>query len=1142
MERKGELKRNGLPSLFRNFANENFRGVLTITSSVGEKLITLTENDVTIFCDVLNESSRLGNILQARGLITEEKLDATLQDQKKLDPRPKLGELLVQRGLIAESAISEVRRFQIEEDICDVLSWKKARFNFAGADSAREIHPADFAADQVHHMTIDPDTFFKYVTKVTEDWDAISDRLPTQYLCFKLSAKATENVGKLSSDSQRVLRFLKEGHSVEGVVKQSCLGRIQVCTQVIDLLEKGLIVPASGADLRFMASEHRAQNRYHGALYIYRRLLESPDSQDERPYLENLIEKISETIVRLKQRGEYGEEAVIVSHKEVREKYVFARFKRKAFWTVFGLAGILIIGFLLINSGKSREDLTPQYREIIARVDTLVADGKFNAAIKELDDLYDSMPDKESVAAGSVQEKKARMPGLIGIYLENQLSILNRRLQSEGAERDAAMTSLRDLLEDYPGNTSEQKIKDLIAKYDGKNVPVIPDNKDPAPNTSFAARDELLGRLRKADVLKQQKKYVDAAHEFVLIRDLSPANGDIWKLANEGAKSIRDIERLANDLVKQAEATWAEKKGDQALELIDRALPSFGDLDGVNNAEALKTRWISSKNTAQQIFKSAKDLESQSSIFDAKTRYEQVANNYPQFPISAEAARKAAELKLKCNTLIQLIDSAASAVKAGQFDKAREIYKPLLQSNPLLLVDQHVEIPVSISSFPSHSILKLNGTRMGVTPLNVMIRAGEPFEIAVERPGFSTKKVAGERLTTRELEHHFRLDLDPIVIDFQAPPLKTGTALLAPPAWFENHLLVLNGPELVALDPPSKDILWTVSGLFDPRAALPDTVPPDEKYYWNCRLAPTSYKPGFILLPTRNKVLLEIDLRAPATPQKRSVFGRLGTPPPEIVGTMYIDEHSQLAGKSLLVAAFADGQMRCYLDFDKNDKDFGETWSLPLDPQGAGRPETPAAGLFGYKGSIWSLSGSGMLQAIDPIAGKQVWNRKFPAMSPRSTFSGTPGDPLAALIQRNGKVTLFDLERKEEVWSLPPRQAMEESVGVTIDESGIFVTSRKDDYGELAKYARTADVNATVPTALSSIKLDGYVNLDMAQGKHLYLITHFNKVVAYSKSSLSLVWEFKMKPEMGEPRSIRAFGDYVYVSTDKGKLIVLKSE
>src|SRR5437763_1280199 len=92
------------------------------------------------------------NLLQLlhlrRGKISDDVLETTLRDQRKLEPRPKLGDMLVQRGLVTQAAISEARRFQVEEDICDILSWKSARFHFATGNSAREIYPEDFAAEQ----------------------------------------------------------------------------------------------------------------------------------------------------------------------------------------------------------------------------------------------------------------------------------------------------------------------------------------------------------------------------------------------------------------------------------------------------------------------------------------------------------------------------------------------------------------------------------------------------------------------------------------------------------------------------------------------------------------------------------------------------------------------------------------------------------------------------------------------------------------------------------------------------------------------------------------------------------------------------------------------------------------------------------
>lgn len=1143
MELKGELKRNGLPSLFRNFASENFHGLLTITSSVGEKLITLTEHEVTVYCDELNEASRLGNILLGRNLITEELLDGALRDQKKLEPRPKLGDLLVQRKLVSDKAISDARRFQIEEDICDILSWKKATFYFAGANAMREIHPEDFAFDQVHRMQIDPDSFCKYVAKVTEDWDAIGDRLPTQYLCFKVSPKAADVLSTLSKENQRVLRFLKEGRSVEGTVKQSCIGRIQVCVHVIELLEKGLLLPASGSDLRYMASEHRAQKRYHDALYIYRRLLESPDARDEQDYFNNLIEEITETIFRLKQSGQYGEEAIVVSHKVAKDKYVQSQRNRNVFWIVFGAAAAFALAYILIQVYKPAEDVPQRYRETITRVDQYIDSGKFNDAERELDAFLDAVPDKSSHVGNLILERKKRIPDQLYNYIQSKVPPLIEQLKMGGEKRDEAVRELRRLLDEYPQNNSAAMIREKIAPYTTARVtePKIigPDETQPRPP---APLEELVELKRKADGNVQAKRYTEALRDLNTITRQAPAASDLYKQSDASVKAIQEVERSLNEQVKQAETAWSENKGDKAVEIVDRAIPLFGDLEGLPNAEGLKARWLSAKITAQQIMSVAKDLEDKGNYFEAKLKYEQVAVNYPQFPIAREARKKADAIQIICDALIKQITTALDYVTKGNFKKAREIYGPLLDHNSSLLVIQKVEIPVNVASIPSGSLVKLNGIAMGTTPRDVLIRAGEKYEITLERPGFSSLRIVSDKLTPADLNISRRLELDPIIIDFPAQNLQSAAPLLAPPIWFEDHLLVLNGADLVALTPPNQDPAWTVRNLFDLRTPTPESAPLDERNYWNNRLPPLSYKPGFLLLPLRNKQLLEIDVRTPAKAVTRSLFEKLGAQLPEIAGTLFVEEKSMLALKSILVAAFVDGQVRCFADFDKAAKSLDLRWSLPLDPQEPKRKDSLAAGLYPCKGRVWALSNSGMLQSFDPIKDHPIFQQQFSTMSPRSTFSSNPNDPLLALVQRNGKVTLYDLEHEQEIWSLPARLAMEESVGVLIDETGVFVTARKEDHGELSKYPRGADISGAAVKAEWSVKMDGYVNLDMARGKHLYLITNINKVYAYSKKDLSLLWEFKMRPELGEPKSIRAFGDYVYVLTDKGKVIILKSE
>jgi len=94
--------------------------------------------------------------------------------------------------------------------------------------------------------------------------------------------------------------------------------------------------------------------------------------------------------------------------------------------------------------------------------------------------------------------------------------------------------------------------------------------------------------------------------------------------------------------------------------------------------------------------------------------------------------------------------------------------------------------------------------------------------------------------------------------------------------------------------------------------------------------------------------------------------------------------------------------------------------------------------MYGYRGLVWVLSGGGMLQAFDPIESEPVFKKQYKLMSARSAFSSAPNDSLAGLVQRNGKVVLFDLEKHQEIWSLPERAAMEEAVGVLIDDSGVL--------------------------------------------------------------------------------------------------------
>jgi len=283
------------------------------------------------------------------------------------------------------------------------------------------------------------------------------------------------------------------------------------------------------------------------------------------------------------------------------------------------------------------------------------------------------------------------------------------------------------------------------------------------------------------------------------------------------------------------------------------------------------------------------------------------------------------------------------------------------------------------------------------------------------------------------------------------------TPLLAPPVALDNHLVVMVGPRMLVLDPPNKEPIGSVRGLFNPNAAPPENVPADERNYYLCRSAPMQYKRGFLLLPLRNRELIEVDLRNPLMPQKRSLLAHLTDPPPEVVGNVYFEEHSKLADESLFVGAFGTGRCAAMWTSTRTrrvSRSAGRRRSILRMPRATIPRRRDCTG-----GAEWcgrSAPEDCCRRSIPSLKGRR-YESDVPGHVARSAFSSVPNDNLVAMVQRNGKVIVFNLETRQEVWSLPPRAAMEESVGVMIDDTGVYVASRKDDYGELAKYPRASD-------------------------------------------------------------------------------------
>src|SRR5471030_118830 len=99
MKLKGELDSIGVTELFKTLADQRATGILAVVSPMGEKTIALSHGEIAVCADNLTERTRLGDLLVARGKLTDEQLAHALKAQR-LDPRSKLGDVLVKQGIV----------------------------------------------------------------------------------------------------------------------------------------------------------------------------------------------------------------------------------------------------------------------------------------------------------------------------------------------------------------------------------------------------------------------------------------------------------------------------------------------------------------------------------------------------------------------------------------------------------------------------------------------------------------------------------------------------------------------------------------------------------------------------------------------------------------------------------------------------------------------------------------------------------------------------------------------------------------------------------------------------------------------------------------------------------------------------------
>lgn len=1118
MKIQGDLNPSSLAELFKNLSDQRATGILSVYSPMGEKHIALARGEVTIYSDRLSERTRIGDLLVVRGKLTEEKLEEALRIQHTLSQRTQLGTMLVEKGFVSKDDINEAVKFQLEEEICDLFTFKNATFEFDSSrrseDLEGELSSDDGAQAFVHRLSIDPQALILEASRRIDDWKVFEERLPSPYLCFRITAKGEDAKTKASPQTQRLVKLLREGRTLETIVKLSCLGRFNAYKAIIRFLDDSWIAPCPASDLRFMASEHRSQERYADALYIYRRLLELSSDEAEQKELEALIEDVVETILRAQAAGRRPEGAEIVSHKGAA-----AAFKRRQriFRILLGATALvtIVMSFWFWLNSRRRDPPPEAYRMAMEEVDTALSEERYEDAILTWHKFYVAHCDPESELGKLVH---ARLDGLYAKY-NRQVEFLRAQatLLENSDKLDEAEATYKKLLKECPENRYADEIAKSLENIETKRQ----------ANKAKQTLDEWRKKLAAALDLEKRKLYEQAREELLKTSEGSPAGSDVRRQAEEGLARIQTVSGQIRDQYQIGLDHMRERKANKALAAYDAASADWPENEWAVKARqealALRTR----QQRIREEMASAKAAEGRGEASDALQVYERLSKEYSEFEEVQDLGAKIEELAAKLQNAGELLKQAQALEKDRKIEQAREKYAQLLRAHRRFLAQQNAKIPVAITSTPTGAEVFLEGKSAGKTPLELSLLPDGEVTIKLAMTGFAEQSRTLKRLAPDDMALNFRLERAALSVTNFADPV------LAPPTLIEGRILVAHGPFVSALDPDGVKTQWNSRKLVDEATAktyeLERVQIGTQDTWWHLQSSLFSLGNGSlgVVTPLREVISMSIENG------NAQLLAKL---PSEPCGTPRYVKGSLVAGHAVLAIAFVDGNIRAYDTSTPKQP----MWEHSIDEKGM--PDNlPVSGvLYAGAGQIATVSHGGTISVWETVTGKKRWSC---TVSGEPTLAAglaeaneTASSALCVVVTNKGTVVALDLARGQKLWELPAAQPGERAVAASLGSKGVYVLNKD---GVVHRYPLTPTVNASAPKTDYTKPLDEMGPSLCEADTYIFAATNANHVYALASDSPKELWRYKCT---ARPLHLTVIGKYVYVATSDGKLIVLNAD
>lgn len=235
MALEGSLKEFGLADILQLIYFQRKAGVLTLESRLDRvRMLFYEGNVIGAESKRRMETNRLGKVLVKKGLLTEEDLNKTLEEQNATGE--KVGNLLIKKGIVTKDQLKEIITSQITETVVQLFSWKEGIYEFS---------PQGVPVDKEIPVSIDTQHLLMEGLRIIDEWSLIEGKLTLETIFEKTGRTGID----LTSEEEEILQYIDGESDVSMIIDASKMDNFQASKLLVSMMEKGIIESKESASV-----------------------------------------------------------------------------------------------------------------------------------------------------------------------------------------------------------------------------------------------------------------------------------------------------------------------------------------------------------------------------------------------------------------------------------------------------------------------------------------------------------------------------------------------------------------------------------------------------------------------------------------------------------------------------------------------------------------------------------------------------------------------------------------------------------------------------------------------------------------------------------------------------------------------------